>query len=103
MAAEGSAVLHSCGDLFMFYKKCLVQCAQLSQTGSPLLSLASVFKKHLREYASKVLIANLPKTSSGSSSSSSAATSLSSSMTTITKYVPGASASFNSHSYMHEL
>ena len=30
MAAEGSAVLHSCGDLFMFYKKCMVQCTQLS-------------------------------------------------------------------------
>ena len=30
LAIEGSSVLHSCGDLFMFYKKCMVQCAQLS-------------------------------------------------------------------------
>ena len=30
LAVEGSSVLHSCGDLFMFYKKCMVQCAQLS-------------------------------------------------------------------------
>ncbi len=81
MAAEGSAVLHSCGDLFMFYKKCLVQCAQLSPSGArALVSLASVFKKHLRSYASKVLIANLPKASSASSASS-----LSTSMTTITR------------------
>lgn len=66
MAAEGSAVLHSCGDLFMFYKKCMVQCTQLSSGGGDggdtLLALANVFKKHLREYATKVLIANLPKT-----------------------------------------
>ena len=31
--------------------------------GETLLALANVFKKHLREYATKVLIANLPKTS----------------------------------------
>ena len=31
--------------------------------GDTLLALANVFKKHLREYATKVLIANLPKTS----------------------------------------
>ena len=30
LAVEGSSVLHSCGDLFMFYKKCMVQCALLS-------------------------------------------------------------------------
>ena len=30
LAIEGSSVLHSCGDLFMFYKKCMVQCALLS-------------------------------------------------------------------------
>ena len=29
LAVEGSSVLHSCGDLFMFYKKCMVQCAQV--------------------------------------------------------------------------
>ena len=30
LSVEGSSVLHSCGDLFMFYKKCMVQCTQLS-------------------------------------------------------------------------
>ena len=67
MAVEGSIVLHSCGDLFMFYKKCMMQCAQLS-AGEPLLAMANVFKKHLREYATKVLISNLPKTNSSVSS-----------------------------------
>ena len=84
MAAEGSAVLHSCGDLFMFYKKCLVQCTQLSQSGAPLPALASVFKRHLREYASKVLLANLPRTTTMATSSA-AASAISSSMNTITK------------------
>ncbi|XP_040564185.1 vacuolar protein sorting-associated protein 53 homolog [Lepeophtheirus salmonis] len=59
LAAEGSAVLNSCGDLFMFYKKCMKQCTQLS-TGEPMIELATLFKKYLREYATKVLIANLP-------------------------------------------
>ena len=59
----------------MFYKKCMVQCSQLS-TGEPLLALTLVFKKHLREYATKVLIASLPKTNS---------TSLSASMASMTK------------------
>ena len=40
LAVEGSSVLHSCGDLFMFYKKCMVQCAQLvSQRISFVLSI----------------------------------------------------------------
>jgi hypothetical protein len=71
----------------MFYKKCMVQCAQLS-TGEPLLSLTNVFKKHIKDYASKLLLANLPKVSQttgqgGVSTSSSAATlsSMKSSMT----------------------
>ena len=67
LAVEGSSVLHSCGDLFMFYKKCMVQCAQLS-TGEPMIALANVFKKHLKEYATKILLANLPKLSSGAAS-----------------------------------
>ena len=33
---EGMSVLPSCGDLFVFYKKCLVQCAELS-TGQRLV------------------------------------------------------------------
>ncbi len=63
LAVEGSAVLHSCGDLFMFYKKCMMQCAQLSSNNDTMLALANLFKKYLREYATKVLINNLPKTS----------------------------------------
>lgn len=53
-------VLPSCADLFIFYKKCLVQCTQLSN-GNPMLALATTFQKYLREYAFKVLQNNLPK------------------------------------------
>lgn len=59
LAFEGSSVLHSCGDLFMFYKRCMVQCAQLS-TAEPMLALQMIFRKHLREYATKILISNMP-------------------------------------------
>jgi archaellum component FlaC len=69
LALEGSAVLHSCGDLFMFYKKCILQCTQLSTNGETMLSLANVFKKHLRGYATKVLISNLPKTAANNTAS----------------------------------
>lgn len=34
-SGEG-AVISSCADLFLFYKKCLVQCARLT-TGEPML------------------------------------------------------------------
>ncbi|XP_060115277.1 vacuolar protein sorting-associated protein 53 homolog isoform X2 [Heteronotia binoei] len=60
---EGGAVLPSCADLFVYYKKCMVQCSQLS-TGEPMIALTSIFQKHLREYAWKILSGNLPKTSS---------------------------------------
>uniref|UniRef100_T1IEK0 Vacuolar protein sorting-associated protein 53 homolog n=1 Tax=Rhodnius prolixus TaxID=13249 RepID=T1IEK0_RHOPR len=53
-------VLPSCADLFVFYKKCLIQCTQLSN-GNPMLALANTFQKYLREYAFKVLQNNLPK------------------------------------------
>jgi hypothetical protein len=56
----GSPVLSSCGDLFVFYKKCLVQCSELS-TGQPMLGLAQLFRKYLREYIQRVIVANLPK------------------------------------------
>lgn len=55
-----ATVLPSCADLFVFYKKCLVQCSQLS-TSSTMLALAHTFQKYLREYALKVLQNNLPK------------------------------------------
>uniref|UniRef100_A0A2A4JZ57 Vacuolar protein sorting-associated protein 53 homolog n=1 Tax=Heliothis virescens TaxID=7102 RepID=A0A2A4JZ57_HELVI len=54
------AVIASCADLFLFYKKCLVQCARLT-TGEPMLELAGVFQKYLRLYAQNVLAAQLPR------------------------------------------
>lgn len=59
-AEEGGAVLPSCADLFVFYKKCMIQCSQLS-TGQPLLSLTATFQKYLKEYANRLLTGNLPK------------------------------------------
>ncbi|KAM4699601.1 vacuolar protein sorting-associated protein 53 homolog [Discoglossus pictus] len=63
---DAGAVLPSCADLFVYYKKCMVQCSQLS-TGEPMIALSTIFQKYLREYAWKILSGNLPKTSSGSS------------------------------------
>lgn len=44
----------------MFYKKCLVQCTQLS-TEKPMYQLTQIFKKYLREYATKILDQKIPK------------------------------------------
>uniref|UniRef100_A0AAX7TSG8 Vacuolar protein sorting-associated protein 53 homolog n=1 Tax=Astatotilapia calliptera TaxID=8154 RepID=A0AAX7TSG8_ASTCA len=55
---EGGAVLPSCADLFVYYKKCMVQCSQLS-TGEPMIALTTIFQKFLREYAWKILSGNL--------------------------------------------
>ncbi|KAJ9589592.1 hypothetical protein L9F63_017177, partial [Diploptera punctata] len=64
LPVEGSGVvLSSCADLFVFYKKCMVQCTQLS-TGQPMLGLAATFQRYLREYAIKLLQNNLPKIAS---------------------------------------
>lgn len=60
-------VLPSCGDLFMVYKKCLVQCSQLS-IGQPMLALTATFQKYLREYAHRVLQNSLPKIGNAPSS-----------------------------------
>ena len=57
---EGVVAFPSAADLFIFYKKCLVQCASLS-TGSPLLNLTTIFQKYLKEYATKILEGSLPK------------------------------------------
>ncbi|XP_014243237.1 vacuolar protein sorting-associated protein 53 homolog [Cimex lectularius] len=57
---DSIGVLNSCGDMFLFFKKCLLQCAQLS-TGKAMLDLSLTFQKYLKEYASKVLQNNLPK------------------------------------------
>lgn len=61
-ACETSAapVLPSCADLFMFYKKSLVQCTQLS-TGEPMVALANTFQQYLRHYAYKALQQNVSK------------------------------------------
>ena len=57
---DGSNVVFpSAGELFVFYKKCMVQCSQLS-TGPPLLSLTAAFQKFLREFATRVLNNHLP-------------------------------------------
>lgn len=55
-----ASVLPSCGDLFVFYKKSMVQCTQLSK-GQTMLDLTKTFQKYLREYAVKMLQNNLPK------------------------------------------
>ncbi|XP_038614970.1 vacuolar protein sorting-associated protein 53 homolog [Tachyglossus aculeatus] len=62
---EGGAVLPSCADLFVYYKKCMVQCSQLS-TGEPMISLTITFQKYLQEYACRILSGNLPKMTSSS-------------------------------------
>ena len=59
-ADDSSNVLPSCADLFVYYKKCMVQCSQLS-TGQPMLELTKTFQKYLKEYAIKMLMNNLPK------------------------------------------
>ncbi|CAH2222668.1 vacuolar sorting-associated 53 homolog isoform X1 [Pelobates cultripes] len=62
---DAGSVLPSCADLFVYYKKCMVQCSQLS-TGEPMIALSTIFQKYLREYAWKILSGNLPKTTSSS-------------------------------------
>ena len=87
LAVEGSSVLHSCGDLFLFYKKSIKQCAELSKA-EPMLALQNIFKKHLREYATKILLSNMPgKAGGGGNPNGSASTGQSAltSMTNLTK------------------
>lgn len=57
-----STSLESCAELFIFYKKSLVQCTQLSN-GKTMFDLVLVYKKYLREYAQKVLENQTPKVS----------------------------------------
>ncbi|KAH8263011.1 hypothetical protein KR044_003043 [Drosophila immigrans] len=68
-AEAKTPVYPSSGDLFVFYKKCMVQCNQLSNE-QPMYDLALVFKKYLREYAAKVLEGSTPKLVPNSTSSS---------------------------------
>lgn len=55
-------VYSSCADLFVFYKKCLMQCSQLSD-GDPMIELSNLFCTFLREYAMNVLQNKLPRVS----------------------------------------
>lgn len=55
-----TTVLPSCADLFVFYKKSMIQCTQLDR-GQCMLDLSRTFKKYLREYAGRILQNNLPK------------------------------------------
>ncbi|XP_018333798.1 vacuolar protein sorting-associated protein 53 homolog [Agrilus planipennis] len=64
-----ASVLPSCADLFLFYKKSMIQCNQLSK-GQAMLDLTKTFQKFLREYATKVLQNNLPKVETQSLGSS---------------------------------
>ncbi|CRK95527.1 CLUMA_CG008996, isoform A [Clunio marinus] len=57
-----AASLESCAELFIFYKKSLVQCTQLSN-GKTMFDLVLVYKKYLREYAIKILENQTPKVS----------------------------------------
>lgn len=45
----------------------MIQCSQLS-TGKPMLDLAMIFKKYLRDYAAKMLEAKIPKLMTSQSS-----------------------------------
>ncbi|KAJ3618412.1 hypothetical protein MTP99_006410 [Tenebrio molitor] len=53
-------ILPSCPDLFVFYKKSMIQCTQLDK-GQSMLSLTKTFQKYLHEYSEKLLQNNLPK------------------------------------------
>ncbi|XP_017770373.1 PREDICTED: vacuolar protein sorting-associated protein 53 homolog [Nicrophorus vespilloides] len=55
-----ATVFPSCADLFVFYKKSMIQCNQLDR-GQSMLDLTRVFQKYLREYAVKLLQNNIPK------------------------------------------
>eukprot|EP00052_Salpingoeca_macrocollata_P024764 m.223021 g.223021 ORF g.223021 m.223021 type:complete len:878 (+) comp22314_c4_seq5:1676-4309(+) len=62
---DANKVLPSCADLFLFFKNCMLQCAQL--TSQTMFELYKVFKRYLKAYAQRVLTANIPKSSTLSS------------------------------------
>lgn len=65
-----ASILPSCPDLFVFYKKSMIQCNQLDK-GKTMLNLAVIFQKYLNLYAEKLLINQLPKLESQSTIGSS--------------------------------
>lgn len=55
LQTETTAVtISSSGDLFMVYKKCIQQLSQIATSDKPLVDLAQIFKKYLREYAHRL-------------------------------------------------
>ncbi|XP_067931939.1 vacuolar protein sorting-associated protein 53 homolog [Watersipora subatra] len=59
-SSEENNILPSCADLFVYYKKCMRQCSELSN-GEPMINLTRTFQKYLREYANRILMCSLPK------------------------------------------
>lgn len=59
---EGGQTLGSSGDMFRFFRDCIVQCNELNSMQA-LHDLTLVFKKYLGLYAKRILMANLPKSS----------------------------------------
>uniref|UniRef100_A0A1L8DW08 Vacuolar protein sorting-associated protein 53 homolog n=1 Tax=Nyssomyia neivai TaxID=330878 RepID=A0A1L8DW08_9DIPT len=94
-----TTVFPSCADLFVFYKKCMVQCVQLSN-GKPMYDLAMIFKKYLREYAAKILESRIPKLTTSSYTPSS----ISSSMSLLTRDLQNLSTAAGQviHSFLKE-
>lgn len=60
-----AAILPSCPDLFVFYKKSMIQCTQFDR-GQSILNLTKTLQKYLHEYSDKLLLNNLPKIESQS-------------------------------------
>ena len=59
-AGGAAIVIPSAADMFVFYKKCLVQCASLS-TGPPTSGADGAVPEVPPEYAHRVLMPYLPK------------------------------------------
>eukprot|EP00049_Salpingoeca_infusionum_P007666 m.124645 g.124645 ORF g.124645 m.124645 type:complete len:849 (-) comp13779_c0_seq3:48-2594(-) len=56
----GAKVLASAGDMFVFFRNCMLQCASIT-TGEKMHALYLIFKKHIQQYADIILKATLPK------------------------------------------
>ncbi|XP_065320157.1 vacuolar protein sorting-associated protein 53 homolog isoform X2 [Gordionus sp. m RMFG-2023] len=69
-----SIVLPSSADLFVFYKSCLMQCAQINASRAMLNLANDVFKIYLKQYGNRVLLANVPNNPSSASSGTLSAT-----------------------------
>eukprot|EP00041_Stephanoeca_diplocostata_P000373 m.14441 g.14441 ORF g.14441 m.14441 type:complete len:903 (-) comp10450_c0_seq1:269-2977(-) len=63
VADEAGKTLDSSGDMFRFFRECLIMCTQLHSQAA-VFDLYMVFKKYLRVYCTRVLAGSLPKSSS---------------------------------------